>query len=146
MNILYPPAVLSKSRNKVKEFLRGRFSLLELTYDLLKSKGSECGVGPGVALLLINSFKTNCGATLKLSTHSPSLVRQHLFWVSFLHFWHLHSDITLITNIYWLQFPSAPTGGANRDKTCGRALWDDLGPQAVCASSEWTWTFRDHCW
>ena len=69
-NILLFPPSSSKSRDKVKECACCRVSLLELVLAQLQEEGSECGVAPGVALFLADSFQTNCGAVLKLSAES----------------------------------------------------------------------------
>lgn len=47
-----------------------RVSLLELVVAQLQEEGSKCGVAPGLAHFLADSFQTNCGAVLKLSAKS----------------------------------------------------------------------------
>lgn len=68
--LLFPAAAALKSRDKVKECVCCRVSLLELILAQLQEEGSECGVAPGVARFLADSFKANCAAVLKLSSES----------------------------------------------------------------------------
>lgn len=88
--LLFSPAAAAlKSRDNVKECVCCRVSLLELVLAQLQEEGSECGVAPGVAQFLADSFQTNCGAVLKLSTEScvsDDEVRRVHWWENSLFF------------------------------------------------------------
>lgn len=115
---------------------------MELVLAQLQEEGSECGVAPGVARFLADSFKANCGAVLKLSSEShvsDDEVRRVHWWDNLLYLFIftfiLPLSISLpVTDIQLLQFPLSPAGGANSDKSFERALRDYLRPQGIFVS------------
>lgn len=108
---------------------------MELLLAQLQEEGSECGVAPGVAHFLADSFQTNCGAVLKLSAEScvsdDEVRRVH--WLDNPFFLSLIPQP--VTDIQLLQFSLTPAGGANSDTSFRRALRDDLRPRAVFVST-----------
>lgn len=80
---------------------------MELVLAQLQEEGSECGVAPGVAHFLADSFKTNCGAVLKLSAESHVSDDE----VQRLHWWDSPLYLFICLSIYlfssFTYYPSA---------------------------------------